>query len=173
MRKQTVCVFENNDADQLCSNCTADQRRCFRHADSKIPPFTYIQSFKLLTLFCDCTAWFVSDLVGNPNCLSSHAQAQCQRIRSILFCYDSKQKNGMLNVSRTTSSYIRRLLICLSCVFASQSTAMVMSGRCLHFIAFLPNGSIYNVCFGAKKKKKKKKERKNRGIPLHTPVFLT
>ena len=26
-------------------------------------------------VFCDCTAWFVSDLVINPNCWFSHAQA--------------------------------------------------------------------------------------------------
>ena len=35
---------------------------------------TYIQSFNLLVLFCDCTAWFVTDLVMNPNCWFSHAQ---------------------------------------------------------------------------------------------------
>ena len=28
---------------------------------------TYIQSFQLLVLCCHCTAWFVSDLIGNPN----------------------------------------------------------------------------------------------------------
>ena len=26
-------------------------------------------------MFCDCTDWFVLDLVGNPNCWVSHAQA--------------------------------------------------------------------------------------------------
>ena len=30
--------------------------------------FYLMQSFKLLALLYDCTAWFVSDLVGNPNC---------------------------------------------------------------------------------------------------------
>ena len=29
-RKQTICVCENKDANQLCSNSTADQRLCFR-----------------------------------------------------------------------------------------------------------------------------------------------
>ena len=28
---------ENKDADQLCSNCTADQRLCFHFTDSTIP----------------------------------------------------------------------------------------------------------------------------------------
>ena len=37
MRKPDVCICENKDADQLCSNCTADQRLCFRCIDSIIP----------------------------------------------------------------------------------------------------------------------------------------
>ena len=35
-----------------------------------------MRKFKLLALLCDCAAWFVSDLVGTPNCWFSHAQAQ-------------------------------------------------------------------------------------------------
>ena len=38
MRKPTIDICENKDADQLCSNCTADQRLCFRFSDSTIPP---------------------------------------------------------------------------------------------------------------------------------------
>ena len=34
-----------------------------------------MRNFKLLALLCDCAAWFVSDLVGNPNCWFCHAQA--------------------------------------------------------------------------------------------------
>ena len=29
MRKPDACLCENNGTDQLCSNCTADQRLCF------------------------------------------------------------------------------------------------------------------------------------------------
>ena len=36
MRKPTICIYENK-ADQLNSNCEADQRLCFHHMDSKIP----------------------------------------------------------------------------------------------------------------------------------------
>ena len=36
MRKPTFCICENKGADQLCSNCTADQRLCFRYRDSTI-----------------------------------------------------------------------------------------------------------------------------------------
>ena len=63
MGKPTICTGENKAAYQLCSNCTADQRLCFRHSDSTIP-LLLISSFKLLALFCECTARFVSDLDG-------------------------------------------------------------------------------------------------------------
>ena len=38
MRKSNFCICENKDADQLCSNCTADQHLCFNHTDSTISP---------------------------------------------------------------------------------------------------------------------------------------
>ena len=36
MRKQTVYIFENKDADQLRGNREADQRLCFLYIDSTI-----------------------------------------------------------------------------------------------------------------------------------------
>ena len=36
VRKLDFCLCENKGADQLCSNCTADQRLCFRYTDSTI-----------------------------------------------------------------------------------------------------------------------------------------
>ena len=36
MRKQTICIGENKGADQLSSNCEADQRLYFRYTDSTI-----------------------------------------------------------------------------------------------------------------------------------------
>ena len=36
MRKQDFCLCKNKGTDQLCSNCTADQRLCFRYTDSTI-----------------------------------------------------------------------------------------------------------------------------------------
>ena len=38
MGKPTICLGENKGADQLRSNCEADQRLCFRNSDSTIPP---------------------------------------------------------------------------------------------------------------------------------------
>ena len=48
MRKLDFCQFENKDADQLCSNCTADQRLFFRYTDSMITTLvkSKISSFK-------------------------------------------------------------------------------------------------------------------------------
>ena len=37
MRKPTICICENKDADQLRGNRKADQRLCFRYLDSTIP----------------------------------------------------------------------------------------------------------------------------------------
>ena len=35
--KTEYCICENKDADQLRSNCAADQRLCFQYMDSTIP----------------------------------------------------------------------------------------------------------------------------------------
>ena len=37
MRKPTICICENKGADQLRSNCEADQRLCFHYTHSTIP----------------------------------------------------------------------------------------------------------------------------------------
>ena len=54
MRKPTICLGENKGADQLRSNCEADQRLCFRHKNSIIPPLLVFTSFMLSlhSLFC-------------------------------------------------------------------------------------------------------------------------
>ena len=36
MRKPDLRLCENKDSDQLCSNCTADQRLCFHYSESTI-----------------------------------------------------------------------------------------------------------------------------------------
>ena len=79
MRKLDFCLHENKGADQLPSNCEADQHLCFRYTDSTIPPLL-IQNFRILAFFCDCTGWFVSDQVGNPEDQFSRVMAH------IAFC---------------------------------------------------------------------------------------
>ena len=37
MGKPTICISKNKGADQVRSNCEADQHLCFRYTDSTIP----------------------------------------------------------------------------------------------------------------------------------------
>ena len=60
MRKPTICVCENKDADQLCGNRKADLLLCFCNMDSTIPLL-----FQSLAILCACSAQFVSDLFKN------------------------------------------------------------------------------------------------------------
>ena len=64
MRKRTFCICENKDADQLRGNREADQRLCLRYIDSTFP---LLSKSEISSLFCSCTAWFVSDQVGHQN----------------------------------------------------------------------------------------------------------
>ena len=64
MRKPKFYISENKDPDQLRGDREADQRLCFRYIDSTT---FLIRNFKSLAIFSSCTAWFVSDQVGNQN----------------------------------------------------------------------------------------------------------
>ena len=57
MGKPVICIGETIGADQLRSNCEAEQRLCVRYT-------FLIKRIQPLTIFCDCTGRFVSDLVG-------------------------------------------------------------------------------------------------------------
>ena len=76
VRKPVFCICENKDADQLRGNREADQRLCFRYIDRSIPLLPKIRNFKPLSIFCGCTARFVSDLVGNPEDRFSHNRSE-------------------------------------------------------------------------------------------------
>ena len=75
MRNPAFCICENKDADQLRSNCAADQRLCFHYIDSTIPLLSKSENFKLLAIFFGHTVRFVSDLVENPEGRFSHNEA--------------------------------------------------------------------------------------------------
>ena len=83
MRKPAFCICENEGADQVTA-------QLINAIDSTMPllPNTstsYIHEFKhLLTLFCGCTARFVSDLVGNPEDIFSRDAAHFSRDSSRL-----------------------------------------------------------------------------------------
>ena len=69
MRKPTICVCENKDADQLRSNCEADQRLCFCYTDSTLHLFlkSEISSFKPASVTVQpslCRTWSETQSVG-------------------------------------------------------------------------------------------------------------
>ena len=45
--KPTICIGENKGTDQLCSNCTADQRLCFHCRDSTISQLSHFPKFEI------------------------------------------------------------------------------------------------------------------------------
>ena len=87
MRKPAFCICENKDADQLRGNREADQRLCFRYTNKTIPLLP-MRNFKPLVILGGCTAWFVSDQVGNSEERFSHNETQYykkDKLRS--FCF--------------------------------------------------------------------------------------
>ena len=62
MRKPDFCRSKTKGADQLCSDCTTDQRLCFCYMDSTIPLLPKSE----ISNFCSCPGGFVSDWVGYP-----------------------------------------------------------------------------------------------------------
>ena len=69
IRKPTICICENKDANQLRSNREADQRLCFRNLDSTIP---LLSKFNISSLYSSPIAvqpglyqtWSESKLLG-------------------------------------------------------------------------------------------------------------
>ena len=96
VRKPAYCICENKDADQLRGDREADQRFCFRYTDSTI------RNFKPLVIFCDCTARFVSNLVGNPEDRFSQNEAHF-----ISVSVSTRKPAGQGNKSVTPKTYTR------------------------------------------------------------------
>ena len=71
MGKPTICIGENKGADQLRSNCEADQRLCFRYRDSTIPLLTKskisrLQQSSVLVQLGLCQTWSETTLLVFP-----------------------------------------------------------------------------------------------------------
>ena len=69
MGKPIVCIGENKGADQLRSNCEADQHLCFRYKDSTIPLLSKskISSLKPSSMIVQlglCRTWSETQTVG-------------------------------------------------------------------------------------------------------------
>ena len=69
MRKPTICMGENKDADQLRGNREADQRLCFRYTDSTFPPllipkFSRFWVSSVTVQAGLCLTWSETQIVG-------------------------------------------------------------------------------------------------------------
>ena len=72
--KQTACIGENKGT----VNCAVTAQLISTFVfDTQIVQFLlYLYTkFQVLACSCDCTGWFVSDPVGNPDCWFSNAKA--------------------------------------------------------------------------------------------------
>ena len=78
VRKPAFCICENKDA-----GVTAKLISAFVFT-TRIVKFLYFLNpkFQASTIFCGCTAWFVSDLVENTEDRFSHNQAQLKLIQA-------------------------------------------------------------------------------------------
>ena len=75
MSRIFTLICGNEDADQLCSNCTADLHLCFRYTDNSNNLLkSEISSF--YPSFVAAQTGFVSDLVGDPEDRFSSVMAQ-------------------------------------------------------------------------------------------------
>ena len=99
MRKPAFGTCENKGADQLHSNCPADQRLCFRYSTT----CSLIQNFKLLAIYCDFAARFVTNLVGTPEDRVSHYEAQSSKV----FLFEYRHEKICLSHVRTTIGAIQ------------------------------------------------------------------
>ena len=96
MRKPTMCICENKGADQLRSNCEADQRLCFRYTDSTIPLLFVNQKFPISShLLCLYSSVCVGP-VRKPHCWFSHEAAQ------LCFIGDVVSTTSTTSAPRTT-----------------------------------------------------------------------
>ena len=66
MRKPAFCTWESKGTYQLPGHEIADQRIYFRYIGSTIPLPPKFEISSLSAIFIGCTAWFVTELVRNP-----------------------------------------------------------------------------------------------------------
>ena len=76
MRKPTICIGENKDADQLRGNREADQRLCFRFATRIVQFLFYLNpEFQASSSFLCLYSPVCVGAVRKPHCWFSHEAA--------------------------------------------------------------------------------------------------
>ena len=107
MRKPDFCLCENKGADQLRSNCEADQRFCFRYADGTIPLLfkTQISSFYPSSVAAQarlCRTWSENSKTGflalRLKCNRIDRSALAVICRVIIHCLEVSCKDQIASV---------------------------------------------------------------------------
>ena len=78
MRKPTICISENKDADQLGGNREADQRLCFRYTDSTL----------LLLLKSEISSFWPASVTVQPDLCQTCSETTLlvfPRVTSVIF----------------------------------------------------------------------------------------
>ena len=86
---------KNIDADLLCSNCTADQRLCFRYLDSTIVQFQFQYSHFLLRLYRP-----VCVRPGRKPRRPIFSRCGSNDLYVLVFCYYENAKRPSLKISK-------------------------------------------------------------------------
>ena len=131
-----------------------------------------MQNFKILAFFCDCTAWFVSDLARNPNCWFSHAQAH--------FCYfqDSQENQDNRGLYIKNWNYLPLFTgIALAIISKNRRfliiTALSLIGYLIVAFLYFSNGEYCSLRIRNRKNRgnrKNRKYRKKRGLRISLDV---
>ena len=110
MRKPTICIGENKDADQLRGDREADQRLCFRYMDSTIPLLlkSEISSFYPASVTVQpglCRTWSEPQIVGflmhRLIWFSYDTLCTCKKLRSITYAPGLTFKNRFTQIACT------------------------------------------------------------------------
>ena len=75
MGKQTICIGENKDADQLRGNRESDQRLCFRYLDSTMLLLSKTKIFPFSSHLLCLYSLICVGSVQKPHCRFSHEAA--------------------------------------------------------------------------------------------------
>ena len=106
VRNPAFCICKNKDADQLSSNCEADQRLCFRYTDSTIPLLPKSQISML----------YPSSVAVQPGlCRTWSENLKTSFLASRLICYLCHENKGAVQLICTFCFHICKKQVFSSC----------------------------------------------------------
>ena len=111
MRKPTIGMCENKDADQLRGNREADQRLCFRYMDSTFPPllipkFSRFWVSSVTVQAGLCWTWSETQIVGFVmHRLKCHPTSLDNVLRKLILQFYDKISNSYISISFITNNW--------------------------------------------------------------------